>query len=165
MNSNENLTFSDHLHIEKNKPHFATDFKPHCNIIIERHNDKGELAERRDLHNTITTAGLASIMDQLLLSPTLGKPTHMAQGTGSPAATLLGTENARVAFATKTRSAAVVTITAVFPAGTGTGTITEAGLFDIVTANTVNMLASASFTGIPKAAGDSLTFTWTITGA
>lgn len=119
---------------------------------------------RREVENTVTTAGKQGIIDQILASPSLAKAGWMAMGTGSPAATLLGAENARVAFTSKTRSGAVVTIVGDFAAGVGTGTITEAGLFDVVTANTVNMWASGGpFTAIPKGAGDSLGFTWTLT--
>lgn len=123
----------------------------------------GVLKDERFLHNTVTTAGKNAIADQLLASPTLSKPTHMAVGTGTPSATLLGAETARVALTSKTRSGAVVTIVGDFAAGTGTGAITEAGIFDVVTANTANMHESSSFAAINKAAADSLSITWTIT--
>ena len=87
----------------------------------------------------------------------------MAIGTGAPAATLLGVEAARVAFTSKLRSGAIVTMVGDFPAGTGTGAITEAGCFDVVTANTVNMHLSSSFAAINKLAADSLSITWTLT--
>jgi len=115
------------------------------------------------VHNTVTTAGKNGTADQILASPTLGKPTHMAIGTGSPAATLLGAELDRNALTTKTRSGAVVTMVGDWAAGDGTGTITEAGIFDVVTPNTVNMWCSASFGAITKAAGDTLQITWTLT--
>jgi hypothetical protein len=89
----------------------------------------------------------------------------MAIGTGSPAATLLGAEVARVAFTSKTRSGAIVTVVGDYAAGTGTGAITEAGTFDVVTANTVNMWMSASFAVINKGALDTLSITWTLTVA
>lgn len=113
--------------------------------------------------NTVTTAGKAVLADRLLAAPTLGVPTHIAVGTGTPAATLLGAEIARIALGTKTRSTNVVTMTATFAAGTGTGALTEAGIFDVVTANTVNMHLSASYAVINKAAGDTLDVTWTWT--
>ena len=87
----------------------------------------------------------------------------MAVGTGSPAATLLGAEVARVAFDSKTRSGAVITVVATFAAGTATGALTEAGTFDVVTANTVNMWMSSSYSVINKGASDSLVITWTLT--
>lgn len=54
---------------------------------------------------------------------------------------------------------------ATFGAGVGTGAITEAGTFNIVTANTVDMWMSASFAVVNKAAGDSIVATWTLTVA
>ena len=116
-------------------------------------------------HNTVTTAGKQGAADQILAAPTLSKPTHMAIGTGSPAATLLGTELDRNALTSKLRSGAVVTMVADWAAGDGTGAITEAGLFDIATANTANMWASASFSVVNKAAADTLQITWTLTFA
>jgi len=113
--------------------------------------------------NTVTTAGKAVLADRLLAAPSLGVPTHIAVGTGSPAATLLGTETARIALGTKSRATNVVTMTATFAAGTGTGALTEAGIFDVVTANTVNMHLSASYSVINKGASDTLDVTWTWT--
>lgn len=135
------------------------DVNMHIQLLDENGNQKDE----RFIHNTVTTAGKNAIADQILGSPSLSKMTHMAIGTGSPAATLLGAEAARVAFDSKTRSNAVVTVVATFPAGTGTGAITEAGTFDVGTANTVNMWMSASFAVINKGALDSIVITWTLT--
>lgn len=116
------------------------------------------------MKNTVTSAGLNGIMDQLLASPTLGKATHMGVGTGTPSATALGTEiGTRDAFDSKTRSGAVVTHVSTFAAGNATGAITESGIFDASTAG--NMWMSASFAAINKGANDSLVITWTLTGA
>lgn len=115
--------------------------------------------------NTVTTAGKAVLADRLLAAPTLVTPGWVAVGTGSPAATLLGTEIARIALVTKTRATNVLTMTAQFAAGTGTGALTEAGIFDVVTANTVNMHLSASFSVINKLAADTLDVSWTWTMA
>jgi hypothetical protein len=160
----DNFKLSDHNRKEIGK-NLNSSFEIGCNVKIQLFGPDGKLKDERQVHNTVTTAGLAGIMDQILAAPSLTKIGWMAMGTGSPAATLLGAENARVAFATKTRSGAVVTVTATFGPGVGTGTITEAGTFDVVTANTVNMWMSASFGAVVKAAGDSILFTWTLTGS
>lgn len=133
------------------------------NMHLRIFGSDGQLKSEQFIHNLVTTAGKNMIADRLLAVPTLGVPTHMAIGTGTPAATLLGTEVARVAFTSKLRSGAVVTMIGDFPAGTGTGAITEAGCFDVATANTVNMHLSASFAAINKLAADSLSITWTLT--
>jgi hypothetical protein len=137
-----------------------------ANMHLVLTDENGNVKDERHIHNAVTTAGLQGIADQILASPSLQKMGWMAIGTGSPAATLLGAEVARVAFTSKTRGAnSIVTSVATFGAGTGTGAITEAGTFDVVTANTVNMWMSASFSVINKGASDSLTITWTLTVA
>lgn len=111
--------------------------------------------------NTVTTEGKYGLADNILASPTKGKPTHMAIGTGSPGANALGTELDRNALTSKTRSNAVVTMVGDWAAGDGTGAITEAGIFDASSSG--NMWCSASFSVINKAAADSLTITWALT--
>jgi hypothetical protein len=125
----------------------------------------GNVKEQRNVENLVVTVGKNAIADQILASPTFTKPTHMAVGTGSTAAnvadTTLETETARVALATKTRSGNVVTYTATFPAGTGTGALTEAGIFDASSSG--NMWNRVVYSVINKAAGDSLAISWTTT--
>jgi hypothetical protein len=137
-----------------------TTLKDNVHIVLRGSDGK---VKHESTHNTVTTAGKAGVADQILASPTLPKVGWMAIGTGSPAATLLGTELDRNALTTKTRSGAIITMVGDWAAGDGTGTLTEAGIFDVVTANTVNMWASASFGAIVKAAGDTLQITWTLT--
>lgn len=125
----------------------------------------GNVKEERGVENLVVTVGKNGIADQLLAAPTIGKPTHMAVGTGSTAAnvadTTLETEIARVALASKTRLTNVVTYTATFPAGTGTGALTEAGIFNATPAG--DMYNRVVFSVINKAAGDSLAISWTTT--
>lgn len=123
----------------------------------------GRIKETRHVYNTVTTAGKAAAMDQLLLSPTLAKPTHMAVGTGSPAANALGVEIDRNALTSKTRSLAVVTMQGDWAAGDGTGAITEAGVFDAASVGNAHL--TASFSVINKLAADTLSIVWTWTGA
>lgn len=124
-------------------------------------NEHGEVKQEVSVHNTVTTAGRNAIADQLLAAPTLGKPTHMGIGTGTPTGTALGTEIDRNALTSKTRSGAVVTMVGDWAAGDGTGAITEAGVFDA--ASTGNMHLSTSFSTINKGANDTLQITWTLT--
>jgi len=129
-------------------------------VVLEVRGPDGSVKERRTA-NAVTTNGLYGAADQILASPSLNKPTHMAIGTGSPAANALGTELDRNALTSKTRSNAVVTMVGTWNAGDGTGSITEAGIFDAGASG--NMWCSASFGVITKAAADSLTVTWTLT--
>lgn len=121
----------------------------------------GALKARRLVYNTVTQAGKNAIVDQLLASPTLGKPTHMAIGTGTPGASALGTELDRNALTSKSRSTNVLTMQGDWPAGDGTGAITEAGIFDASSGG--NMLQSTSFSVINKGALDVLSHVWTLT--
>lgn len=138
-------------------------FRIRGDLDIKLFNAKGELKQEEKIHNAVKTAGLYGLLDQALASPTLAKVGWMAIGTGTPAATLLGAEIDRNALTSKTRSNAVLTMVANWAAGDGTGAITEAGLFDVATANTVNMWCSSSFTAINKGASDTLQITWTLT--
>jgi hypothetical protein len=134
------------------------------NVRIVLRGSDGKV-KHESVHNLVTAAGLAGAADQILAVPTLNKPTHMAIGTGVPAATLLGAEIDRNALTSKTRLGSVVTMIADWAAGDGTGAITEAGVFDIATANTVNMWMSANFAVVNKLAADTLQITWTLTFA
>ena len=133
-----------------------------ANMHLVLRDKNGAVKEEVKTHNTVTTAGKYGIADQILAAPSLNKPTYMAVGTGSPSATALGTELDRNALTSKTRNNAVVTMVGDWAAGDGTGTLTEAGIFDA--ASTGNMWCSGTFS-ITKGASDSLSITWTLTVA
>ena len=93
---------------------------------------------------------------------------HMAIGSGStnptdPAQTALATELGRVALgvAGGSPSANVVTYTGTFGAGVGTGSVTEAGIFNASSAGT--MLCRVVFGVVTKGASDTMAITWTVT--
>ena len=90
---------------------------------------------------------------------------HMAIGTGSTAAaagnTALGSEAGRVALTSTTVSNNDVAYVATFPAGTGTGAITEAGILNASSGGT--LLCRTVFSVINKASADTLGITWTVT--
>jgi hypothetical protein len=142
-------------------------FGINANVLIQLFGADGQLKEQREVHNTVTTVGKNGIMDQILASPTLAKMGWMEVGTGTGGVTTLNAyiSGSRVAFTSKTRGTNVITVVADFAAGVGTGNITEAGTFNIVTQNTADMWMYASFTAIPKGASDTLQITWTLTGA
>jgi hypothetical protein len=142
--------------------------------LIEGLKMKGELTivvrdesglVKNSLHvpNLVVTAGKNFIASRIVgtASPIMS---HMAIGTGTatPAAgdTTLGTEAGRV-VTTGTASTNQVTFTSTFPAGTGTGAITEAGVFNQVSLGT--MLCRTTFPVVNKAAGDSIAITWVVT--
>lgn len=128
--------------------------------------EKGRFKARRVVKNLIVTVGKNDIMDQLLASPTLGKPTHMAVGTGAVAAaagdTTLGAESARVALTSKTRATNVLTMVGDYAAGVATAALTEAGVLTAASAG--DLYSRAVFAAINKGANDTLKITWTYTG-
>jgi len=92
--------------------------------------------------------------------------THMGVGSGTvdPAAgdTALGTAlGARIALTSTTVTANDIVYVATFGAGSGTGAVTEAGIFNALTSGT--MLCRTEFAVINKGASDSMTITWTVT--
>lgn len=131
-------------------------------VVATLRGPDGRVKTRR-VSNAVTTAGKEGTIDNLLASPTLGKPTHMAVGTGSPAANALGSELDRNAFTSKTRSGAVLTLVGDWAAGDATGALTEAGVFNDPT--TGNMWLSTSFAVVNKGADDTLQITWTLTAS
>jgi hypothetical protein len=91
----------------------------HLEVVVR--DATGRVKQRRRIYNTVTTAGKNALMDQMLASPTLGKPTHMGIGTGTGGTTTLTTELDRNALTSKTRSTNVVTMVGDWAAGDGTG--------------------------------------------
>jgi hypothetical protein len=135
------------------------------NVLVELYDGVGRLKDKRLIHNTLTTAGKYGAADQILASPTLPKAGWMEVGTGTGGTTKLNLyiAGSRTALDSKTRDLAVVTMICTFVPGVGTGAITEAGVFDVVTQDTINMWLYASFAVINKVAADSLVITWTLT--
>jgi hypothetical protein len=125
----------------------------------------GEVKQVEEVTNLIVTVGKNSIADQLLASPGVTKPTHMAVGTGTDAAaagdTALQTELDRNALTSKTRNTNVVTMVGDWAAGDATGAITEAGIFNASSSG--DLYARAVFSVINKGANDTLSITWTFT--
>ena len=121
-------------------------------------------SEKTVVRNLIVDTGTSYIASRMN-STAEGVLSHMAIGTSSTAAaagdTTLGTESARVAFDTLSVTNNVLTYTATFGAGTGTGAIVEAGLFNDPTAGT--MLCRTVFPVINKGVDDSLAIDWDVT--
>ena len=140
-------------------------------MVAELFEPKGLLKARREVHNTVTTLAHKMAADQLLAAPALATPGWMEVGTGSgqgagdsTLATYIA--GSRTVLDSKTRGAnAIITMVCTFAAGTGTGAITEAGSFNVVTQNTTDLITYADFSVINKGADDSLVITWTLTFA
>ena len=128
--------------------------------VVIKLNDEVVLEKK----NLIVTAGKAFLASAVLNSSS-SPFTYMAIGTGTAAAavtdTALATELTRSAFTTSSVASNVVTLTTTYAAGTGTGTLTEAGILNNSSGGT--LLSRVVFAAISKGAADSLTITWTIT--
>jgi hypothetical protein len=133
--------------------------------------DENGNVKQQDEHNLVVSSGLAYIASRMK-DATATAMSHMAVGAGATAAaaanTALGSELGRVALTSTTivtTSVAndAVQYVATFGAGTGTGAVTEAGIFNNVTAGT--MLCRTVFAVINKGALDTLTITWKVTVA
>jgi hypothetical protein len=131
------------------------------NILITRADGSTESTQ---VKNLVVNSGLNYIVSRMK-DTTLGAMSHMAVGSGSTAAaggnTALGTELGRVALTSTTVSTNTIEYVALFPAGTGTGTVTEAGVFNNSSGGT--MLCRTVFGVVTKDVGDSMSITWTIT--
>ena len=136
-------------------------------VSIKLLDKDGNVIDNRSIPNLVVNVGKTFIAASMLKTTT-NTPTamtHMAVGTTSTAPaggdTALGGEAGRVALASATSSSNVVTYTATFPAGTGTGALVEAGIFNASSAGT--MLCRTTFSVVNKGAADAMSITWTIT--
>jgi hypothetical protein len=140
--------------------------KPTGLVKIVQTNAAGELVREFEVPNLVVTAGKNHIAAKL--AATTNSPvamTHMAIGTGTVSAqasdTTLGTQGGIVTLSNTVVSTNTVTYTATFPAGTGTGAVTEAGVFNASSSGT--MLCRTTFPAVNKASGDSIAITWVVT--
>ena len=126
--------------------------------------ENGNLKQELNVTNLVVDTGLDYIASRMK-DATATAMTHMAIGSGTtdpaPADTALQTQLGRVSLTSTTVTGNSVAYVASFAAGTGTGAVTEAGIFNASSGGT--MLCRTEFAVINKAAGDSMTITWTVT--
>lgn len=119
-----------------------------------------------EVDNLVVNAGLDYIASRMK-DATATAMSHMAVGSDNTAAsagqTALGSELGRVALTSTTITANVVEYIATFGAGTATGAIVEAGIFNDGVAGT--MLCRTVFSVVNKGAADAMTITWEVTVA
>lgn len=138
--------------------------------IIVRNEDTGEIKGKRLVRNLVVNTGLYHIADRLQDDPVDEAEIGWAAiGTNNTAAT--ATDNAlfaevgRVVLTSKIQgtggNANQVTYSATVPAGTGTGTIVEAGLFNASSGGI--LLARSVFAPIVKGSGDAIDISWVLT--
>jgi hypothetical protein len=126
----------------------------------------GAVKDSREIKNLVVTTGKTFIASRIVgvASTVMG---FMELGTGTTAAAVGDTtlqtiiSGSRTALTSGTSATNVVTYVASFPAGTGTGAVTEAGVFNAASAGT--MLCRTVFAVVNKGAADAMSITWTIT--
>jgi hypothetical protein len=125
----------------------------------------GNLKSEMTVPNLIMDVGKDYIASRIMQG-TATVMSHMAVGTSNAnntdsTLTTLSAQVGRVALTSTTLADNVVEYEALFPAGTGTGALVEAGIFNNVSAGT--MLCRTTFSVVNKSASDTLTINWIIT--
>lgn len=119
-----------------------------------------------DIDNLVVDTGKWFGVSRLFSNTEFGPMSHIAIGTSPNVPTNgdvgLNAEIARQPLnGAAERNANVATVKATFPAGVGTGTIREAGLFNAAAGGM--MFSHVKFGDVPKTAADPLSITWIIT--
>jgi hypothetical protein len=136
-------------------------------VRIVKTNAQGVTTHDFVVPNLVVTAGKNFIANSMIKTTTNSPAamTHMGIGTGSssPGAsdTTLGTQTTRASLTGNTHSGNTITYTATFPAGSGDGAITEAGIFNASSGGT--MLCRTTFPVVTKGSGDTIAVTWVVT--
>ena len=122
----------------------------------------GEVVQ--EIPNLVVTAGKNWVASRMK-DTTKAAMTHMAIGTNNTTAavgqTALSAEVTRGALTSTTVSTNTIAYVETFAAGTGTGAIVEAGVFNASSGGT--MLCRTVFAVVNKGSADAMTITWTIT--
>jgi hypothetical protein len=136
------------------------------NLKLVLTDEHGNVKQEEEIKNLVVTVGKNFIASRMK-DATATAMTHMEVGTGTTAAAVGDTAlqtpvaSSRVTLTSTTVTTNNVAYVATFPAGTGTGALTEAGLFNASSSGT--MLCRTVFSVINKGAADTLGITWTVT--
>ena len=118
----------------------------------------------QEIPNLVVTAGKNFVASRMK-DTTLAAMSHMALGTNNTEAlvgqTALSAEVTRGALTSTTVSTNTIAYVETFAAGTGTGAIVEAGIFNASSSG--SMLCRTVFAVVNKSSLDAMTVTWTIT--
>jgi hypothetical protein len=139
------------------------------NLKLVLTDEHGNVKQEEEVKNLVVTVGKNFIASSMAKTTTNSPAamTHMEVGTGTTAAAVGDTAlqtavaSSRVTLTSTTVTTNNVAYVATFPAGTGTGALTEAGIFNA--ASTGTMLCRTVFSVINKGAADTLGITWTVT--
>ena len=133
-------------------------------LAITIKEETGAVKQEMFVPNLVVTVGKNFVASRMV-GTAAAVMSHMAIGSGGTAAaagdTVLGSELGRVTLASGSATNNVVTYTATFPAGTGTGAVVEAGILNAASAGT--LLCRTVFAVVNKGANDAMSVTWTVT--
>jgi len=136
------------------------------NLEVILLDETGNQKDYRKINNLVVAVGKDTIASRMV-GNTTAIMSHMAVGSSNTAPatsqTALGGELGRVVLDSTTRAANTITYVATFPAGTGTGAITEAGILNASSSG--NMLCRTAFGVVTKTASDTVIITWNVTVA
>ena len=124
----------------------------------------GSVKDSRAIKNLVVNDGLNFIVSRMK-DTTQGVMSHMAVGSSTTAAaagqtdlvSILGSREALDSTAVSTNT---VTFISSFPSGSGTGAVTEAGIFNASSGG--DMLCRTVFDVVNKQATDSMTISWLV---
>jgi|TARA_R110002124_G_scaffold79258_3_gene210840 hypothetical protein len=120
----------------------------------------------QEIDNLVVTDGKGYVASRMK-DATATVMSHMSVGTGSTAAaasdSALGAEAGRVALTSTSVTGAAVTYSASFPAGTGTGALTEAAILNASSGGT--MLCRTVFSVVNKQSADAMTIQWQVSAS
>jgi hypothetical protein len=132
-------------------------------LLIRKFNEKMELVFETEIPNLVVTTGKEYIASRLISNDNAVMG-YMSIGDDPAAAALnqtnLGNELSRVAVSSTLASGSATTFTATFGAGSGTGSIQEAGIFNDATDGI--MFARTTFPVISKSSGETITISWIV---
>jgi len=135
-------------------------------VNVALYDKNGNLKQTQTIKNLVVNDGLDYIASRMKDASATAM-SHMEVGTGTTAAAAGdSTLETAIAGSRVTLTSTTVTSNAIeyvgdFPAGTGTGAVTEAGVFNASSAGT--LLCRTVFSVVNKGADDTLKITWTVT--
>lgn len=145
-----------------------TELKLSGRYFVKLYGPDGVLKKEVAGQNVVTTVGkefMASFLSSAAAAAATFTARYVAIGTGVSAEaasdTGMGTESARHTGTVSYISGQIFQVTATFAAGTGTGAITEYGLFSSASAGT--LVSRDTESAVNKGASDTLTVTYQMT--
>lgn len=140
-------------------------------VKIVLHDENGVVKEEHNIDNLVVSVGKAHITSRMIGTAS-NVLSHMEVGTGNTAAAAGNTTLGSAVAASRTSLTSSTQVTSsttgdsvqyicTFPAGTGTGALVEAGIFNAASSGT--MLCRTVFSVVNKGASDAMTITWTVT--